>query len=54
MRKLEGRAGRFSVWHVGKMAFVVEQDGVTLGRFTNLSDAFVHARWLQKTNGAFV
>jgi hypothetical protein len=53
MRKLEGRVGRFVVWHVGTSAFSVEDRDGRAWRFTNLSDAFKHARWLHQTNAAF-
>jgi len=54
MRKLEGRVGRFVVWHVGKMAFSVEDRDGHAWMFTNLSAAFAHASWLHKTNAAFI
>ncbi len=54
-KKLEGRSGRFSVWHLGKLAFAVENEKCqVLANFTNLSDAFKHARWLHQTNAAFI
>jgi hypothetical protein len=55
MHKLECRSGGFSVFHVGKMAFTVENDaGQIVRRFSNLSDAAAFARWLHSTNAAFI
>jgi hypothetical protein len=54
VRKKEGRVGRFVVWHVGKCAFTVEDRDGRAWSFTNLSDAFQHARWLHATNAEFV
>lgn len=33
------RAGRFEVWHVGRMAYEVRSKGRTLARAGNLSEA---------------
>jgi len=54
-KKFEARSGKFTVWHIGKLAFTVENEaGETLRKFTNLSQACNFAQWLHQTNGAFL
>jgi hypothetical protein len=54
-KKFEARSGKFTVWHIGKLAFTVENDaGETLRKFANLSQACDFARWLHQTNAAFL
>ena len=43
MKNQKIRAGRFVVFHCGKMLYTVEADGVELGRFRNLSTAYAFA-----------